>query len=60
MNWIVQPLPGSQRVLLAAVTLGLVLSGSVQAAPESAEFGATLPPLLDLLERQSPELRAAG
>jgi len=47
-------------VLLAAVTLGLVLSGSVQAAPESAEFGATLPPLLDLLERQSPELRAAG
>ncbi|WP_312594065.1 TolC family protein [Stutzerimonas nitrititolerans] len=60
MNWIVQPLPGSQRVLLAAVTLGFVLSSSVQAAPESAEFGATLPPLLDLLERQSPELRAAG
>ncbi len=59
MNGIVQPLPRSQRVLLAAVALGLVLSSAVQAT-ESAELGATLPPLLDLLERQSPELRAAG
>jgi len=51
MNGIVQPLPRSQRVLLAAVALGLVLSSAVQAA-ESAELGATLPPLLDQLERQ--------
>ncbi len=60
MNWIVQPLPVRSWGLLAPVILGLALSSGAQASPGSAELGATLPPLLDLLERQSPELRAVG
>src|SRR5690606_41807125 len=60
MNWIVQPLPCRSWGLLAPVILGLALSSGAQASPGSAELGASLPPLLDLLERQSPELRAAG
>ncbi|WP_312955404.1 TolC family protein [Stutzerimonas nitrititolerans] len=60
MNWIVQPLPCRSWGLLAPVILGLALSSGAQASPGSAELGASLPPLLDLLERQSPELRAVG
>lgn len=49
---------GRQRRGLAAVVLVLALSSGAQASSESAELGATLPPLLELLDLQSPELRA--
>lgn len=51
------------RALPVAIILGLTLSSGLvlaQVSPEAVELGATLPPLLELLERQSPELRAVG
>ena len=58
------PLSRRGRRQLGAIILGLALSSSgfalAQGASDPAELGATLPPLLDLLERQSPELQAMG
>lgn len=52
------------RQPLGAIILGLALSSSgfalAQGASAPAELGASLAPLLDLLERQSPELQAMG
>ncbi|MFV0456575.1 MAG: TolC family protein [Pseudomonas sp.] len=59
MNSLIQP-PRSCQGFLIAVVVGLALSGVAQASSEPIELGATLPPLLELLERQSPELQAVG
>ena len=60
MNWIVQPLPVRSWGLLAPVILGLALSSGAQASPGSAELGATLPPLLNLLERRAQSSGLSG
>lgn len=49
------------RILICVTIIGLTLSygnAIAQTASQSGKLGSTLPPLLDLLDLQSPELRA--